>query len=62
MKDYPISDSATEEIILRVGDEAYALVHVLKSSEGDFRKAIVMNKREVLKLYQAIGEEILNGS
>ena len=59
MKDITISDSATEQIILREGDDVVALVHVLKSSEGDFRKAIILNRREYLKLYQGLQEIIL---
>lgn len=61
MKTYPISSSPVEEIDFKVGDENYALVRRIRhaGSQGLLSsQAIILNKRELLTLYQAIQEEI----
>ena len=63
MKVYPITSNQLEDIELKVGDENYTLVHRVRrigTQELIQSKAIIMNKRELLKLYQAIQEEVLN--
>lgn len=57
MKKYLIGESATERIELRADDETYALVHQNKIDRTD-AKAIVLNERELLELYMAIGKAI----
>ena len=64
MKTRIITDNSVEKIEFRAGDEQYDLIHSPKSPSlpGWFApKAIRMNKRELLTLYQAIQSEILNG-
>ena len=60
MKTYKINDTATETIEFRANESQFALVHKLKSSGGDAYKTIILNQREVLTLYQAIQDEIIN--
>ena len=65
MKQYPISESSTETIVFKVDEERYALVHKLISGkfpfgQGEVYKTIILNRREALKLYQAISEAVLN--
>lgn len=55
---YPIENEATEQIELNVQDERFSLIHRVRSEQGSAYSVIIMNKREALKLYQAIGEEI----
>ena len=57
-----ISDTSTEKIALVVDDDMFALVHLIKVGEDTPKpKTIVMNKRELLTLYQLIQEIILKG-
>lgn len=58
MKVYQIGDSSTESIEFRANDERYALVHRNKLSQDNLYKTIIMNQREVMNLYQALGEVI----
>ena len=60
MKTYSIGDSSTETIEFRTNEHQFALVHRIKSSQGDTYKTIIMNQREILNLYQAIQEQVLN--
>ncbi len=59
MKTYPISSNPTEIIDFKVDDDRYSLVQTWKYFLGDYHRTIIMNKREVLNLYQALQEEIL---
>ncbi len=61
---YPISESSTEKIVFRVDENTYSLIRWRKSPEGEESPpyVITLNKREALKLYQAIGDSILNGA
>ena len=62
MKTYTIVANASETIEFKVLEdgyvETYALVHKSTSSPWEV-KTIIMNQREVLKLYEAIQEEVL---
>ena len=58
MKKYLITDEPTEELELRVEDGRYTLIQTYKTPDGERRKVVIMNKREVLELHQAIGKEI----
>ncbi len=70
MKSYTIADSSTEKIEFRANESQFALVQIKKQSEqwingdlaikADVYKTIILNQREVLSLYQAIQEEVLN--
>lgn len=67
MKAYPITDNPAEQIEFKVNEGSYALVQRLKEPNPlaggrniKTYKTIIMNQREVLKLYQAIQEEVLN--
>ncbi len=59
METYLIGKSSIEEIEFRVNETTYALVHKTISSGGGIYKTILMNQREVLNLYRAIQDEIL---
>ncbi len=58
METYPITNEPTEELELQVEEVTYALVQRIKTPDGVRPKVIVMNKREVLKLYRVIEEEV----
>ncbi len=53
---YPIENEATEQLELDVQDERFSLIHRVRSEQGSAYSVIIMNNREALKLYQAIGE------
>ncbi len=67
MKVYPITENAAETIEFRVestGEKSsegnqFALSQKFKPFVTLTNKTIIMNKREVLKLYQAIQTEVL---
>lgn len=54
-----ITKEPTEELELSVKDERYCLIQRVQGSDGFVAKVIIMNKREALRLNQAISEEIL---
>jgi len=62
MKTYLICSNQSKEIELKVDGERFALVHRARHSllDGSHKatETIVMNKREVLNLYEAIKEEV----
>lgn len=55
MKTYMISSNQQEEIEFKADGEKFALVQKFKSRPfADSYKTIILNKREILKLFQAI--------
>ncbi len=60
MKNYRITENSAETIEFKSLDDKYALVHKSTASLWEV-KTIILNKRELLTLYQAIQEEILEG-
>ena len=60
MKTYSIGKSSIETIEFRANENRFALVHRLKSSPGDTYKTIILSEKEILNLYYALQEEILN--
>ena len=58
MPKYDISSVGVETLELDVQDERYCLIHRVMTHDGKRVKVIILNKREALRLYQAIGEEI----
>ena len=59
MTTYLISSNQSEEIDFKVDGDKFALVQRFKSlGLGDSYKTIVMNRREALKLYSALWQEL----
>jgi len=56
---HAITNEATEQIDLDVQDERFSLIERTKKEDGWKVKVVILNKREALKLHQAISEEIL---
>ena len=54
-----ITKEPTEELELNVEDGRYCLIQRYNTPDGQRTKVVIMNKREALKLNQAISEEIL---
>ena len=52
---YEITNEPTEQLELVYEDNRYSLV---QNARTEFQKVIVLNKREALNLYQALGKEI----
>ncbi len=59
MKIYTITDNATETIEWKYDGESFALVFILKSSQGDAYRAMVLNYNEAIKLNNSIQDSIL---
>ncbi len=69
MKTYLINETSTEKIEFRANESSFALVQFNKLSKEakDFYKlkenpykTIILNQREMLNLYQAIQDSVLN--
>jgi len=56
---HQITKESDEELELNVEDDKFALVQRVKGPDGMKVKVVIMNKREALRLYQAISDEIL---
>jgi len=64
LKTYLITDNSVEKIELKAEDDTFGLVSTTKAVTSNIRqedvfKAIILNKRELLTLYQAIQEVLL---
>ena len=58
---YTIANEPNEQLDLDVQDGRFNLIQRLKEMGDNWRvKVIIMNKREALKLHQAIQQEVLN--
>lgn len=61
MKSYLISDSGTETIEFRTNESQFALVHKVNPQSGSgITKTIILNFKELMTLYYAIEDKVLN--
>ena len=59
IKTYPISDTVTEVKEFTVNGDIYSLIHKNKFDHEQY-ESVELDKREVLKLYGAIQDSVLN--